>query len=620
MGNTCTVIDCCFGLRQRRQCCFPCLRLCSYDHRPVFYTQDGAEVVQPLVAFFRPNQRRVRKLAVPGLTLDPDDLNLGLGPVEQIAAVCKHAQDNDLRVRAVGRGHARSQLTSVEDILIDMTTLDRILVRHSPQTDVHHVVVEAGMLAEDFARELQHVYGLAVPAYGNFAGHTLGGLVSTGGHGSGYAKKILADSVVELHMIIEGGIQVKIRRSNIASQEIDVPFDDVRDKIRTANVRSDPVIILSTEVFRAAALGLGSLGVIYSLTIRCEPTFNIEEFRTPVEISWPGERLSGCFAFPSGFVDMYTLDHEFSTFVLHPIPDPSRGQVEPGYAVIHGVYFGGKRTGDPPARHNCCPCCPGSRGLLGCRVLQNDCMATALLCGTSCCARQVPMVTKNGLRMLSHRSSYVHQWHKVLQLAPDVNVVTMEWFVALDELEAAVADVISMAVTYGTKCQHFSLLPIACRVLEADDFYLSPTCQSRVAEESVSHYGCIEVPFLPGEYGAAQFHKVIDELLLEKYQARPQWGASHLLTQPRVRKSYPELDKWLQVYRLFNKNGTFGNAFTERCGFDDPDARKNKTQSISRTRSFRRNRRGFVDQRPDSSIFATIDEVDDPIIMSESSV
>ncbi|CAH1246991.1 Hypp7802 [Branchiostoma lanceolatum] len=619
MGNTCTVIDCCFGLRQRQQCCFPCLRLCSYDHRPVFYSHDGSEVVQPLVAFFRPNQQRVRKLPVPGLTLDPDDLNLGLGPVEQIAAVCKHAQDSDLRVRAVGRGHARSQLTSVEDILIDMTTLDRILVRHSPETDVHHVVVEAGMVAEDFARELQHVYGLAVPAFGNFAGHTLGGLISTGGHGSGYAKKILADSVVELHMIIEGGIQVKIRRSNIANQEIDTPFDDIRDKVRTANVRSEPIVILSTEVFRAVAVGLGSLGVIYSLTIRCEPSFNIEEFRTPIEISWPGERLSGCFAFPSGFVDMYTVDHEFSTFVLHPIPDPTRGQVEPGFAVIHGIYFGGKRTGDPPARHNSCPCCPGSRGLLGCRILQNDCMATALLCGTSCCARQVPMVTKNGLRMLSHRSSYVHQWHNVLQLTPDVNVVTMEWFVALDELEAAVADVISMAVTYGTKCQHFSLLPIACRVLEADDFYLSPTCQSRVAEESITHYGCIEVPFLPGEYGAAQFHKVIDELLFEKYQARPHWGASHLLTQPRVRKSYPELDKWLQVYRLFNKNGTFENTFTERCGFDDLDARK-KTQSISRTRSFRRNRRGFVDQRPDSSIFATIDEVDDPIIMSESSV
>lgn len=58
MGNQ---LDCCYATRGINQCLFPCFRFCNYTNRRVFYNFDGMETIQPLVHFYFPAKRTVRR-------------------------------------------------------------------------------------------------------------------------------------------------------------------------------------------------------------------------------------------------------------------------------------------------------------------------------------------------------------------------------------------------------------------------------------------------------------------------------------------------------------------------------------------------------------------------------
>lgn len=79
----------------------------------------------------------------------------------------------------------------------------------------------------------------------------------------------------------------------------------------------------------------------------------------------------------------------------------------------------------------------------------------------------------------------------------------------------------------------------------------------------------LQVPFLPGAYGIDEFHKKIEDHLYAHYKARPHWSKNNFLNHKRVQQLYPELEKWKQIYLLFNRDGTFDNEFTRKCGFED---------------------------------------------------
>ena len=70
----------------------------------------------------------------------------------------------------------------------------------------------------------------------------------------------------------------------------DETFDQCQEKIKYAKFGGSPVELQSSEVFRAVAVGLGSLGIIYSITYRCIPVYNIEEEKNNCtsSLAWEG--------------------------------------------------------------------------------------------------------------------------------------------------------------------------------------------------------------------------------------------------------------------------------------------------------------------------------------------
>lgn len=101
-------------------------------------------------------------------------------------------------------------------------------------------------------------------------------------------------------------------------------FVQCQEKIADAEYGGETVEVKSTEVFRAVAVGLGSLGIIYSLTYRYVPVYNIEEERNLERIPWPsigksGFRVKG--EYKAVFEDKNKEGEFFSLFV-NPYPQP----------------------------------------------------------------------------------------------------------------------------------------------------------------------------------------------------------------------------------------------------------------------------------------------------------
>ncbi|CAH3196278.1 unnamed protein product [Porites evermanni] len=512
MGNS---VDCCYTTRQYNQCYFPCIRTCSHTSRRVWYNYDGLESVQPLIDVIKPEGRVIHKFptTLADITEDHEIANAlasGLDPPGQLAAICRFACNYGYRIRAVGTGSSWSRLTSTRDILIDMTNLNRILTRkpanrrENLQKEYVDIEVEGGMQVYRFVEKLDKAYGLGLPMMGNYAGQTVAGVASTSTHGSGYFSGTMSTFVVGFHLIISNGIQVKLTRG-------DETFDQCQEKIKRAQYGSSPVEIKSTDVFRAVAVGLGSLGIIYSIAYKCLTVYSIEEVRTVV--------LFG------NSKDLKKLDVVFSP------GKPKLGE-EIGYAFFHP-------PNPPPHPH------------------------------------YFFWKNSKGKRVkFRHRKLLVLTWSPfhcfiIATFVSLYSIRTAEFCLPLAHLDEALGEVIEIANQYAKKFKQYSLLPIYVRFVKTDDLYLSPANSKCAVDGNNNDHACyIEIPFLPGAFGIEEYHKNIEDKLFTKYKARPHWGKNHHLTTGRIYELYPDLEDWKKVFRLFNATGIFCNEFTHNVGFD----------------------------------------------------
>lgn len=171
-------------------------------------------------------------------------------------------------------------------------------------------------------------------------------------------------------MVISGGIHVKIHRTE--DGEMDECFDSVKQRVRAAKYGDPAIVIRSRDVFRAVAVGFGSLGVIYSVTLRCEPVYNIVEVRKTVDIDWPqnGEE----FKIPDELKELSAGRGKYFSFFVNPCPRKSTDN--PDQMVLKGLYLSGERTTEEGSCQcgvcmdlQCCGC-TGCRGKSACQIIQ----------------------------------------------------------------------------------------------------------------------------------------------------------------------------------------------------------------------------------------------------------
>ncbi|XP_054161614.1 L-gulonolactone oxidase-like [Oppia nitens] len=167
--------------------------------------------------------------------------------IEELREIIFYAKSTNKKLRVVGCGHSPSDICCTDDYMINLRLFNNVL---SINCDTNTVKVEAGITLTELNSYLD-THKLALPVLGSVSDITIGGVISTGTHGTGAKFGVLAEYVLDLELINTSGDTIKCSRNE------------------------------NSDVFLSALCGLGAIGIIVRLTIQCEPAFLLYEYTYP---------------------------------------------------------------------------------------------------------------------------------------------------------------------------------------------------------------------------------------------------------------------------------------------------------------------------------------------------
>ncbi|NWT46952.1 GGLO oxidase, partial [Chroicocephalus maculipennis] len=167
--------------------------------------------------------------------------------VEEIREILDMARQRDKRVKVVGGGHSPSDIACTDDFMIQMGKMNRVL---KVDKEKQQVTVEGGIFLSDLNVELSK-HGLALANLGAVSEVAAAGVIGTGTHNTGIKHGILPTQVVALTLLTASGEILECSES------------------------------INADIFQAARLHLGCLGVVLTVTFQCVPQFHLHEVAFP---------------------------------------------------------------------------------------------------------------------------------------------------------------------------------------------------------------------------------------------------------------------------------------------------------------------------------------------------
>ncbi|HEY8373795.1 MAG TPA: D-arabinono-1,4-lactone oxidase [Pseudonocardiaceae bacterium] len=404
--------------------------------------------------------------------------------MEEIADAVRTAAEQDLPVRALGSGHSFTGTAATDGVALDLSDWTGVV-----DVSGDLVTVRSGTTLRRLNAELDRL-GLAMANLGDIDAQTVAGAISTGTHGTGARLGGLATQVAGLELVLADG------------------------SVLRCSEQDDP------DLLAAARIGLGALGVISTVTLRCVPAFVLAADERPMPVD---EVLEGLSEFADG------NDH----FEFYWFPHGDRALV--------------KRNNRLPAGERPRPLHP-FRHHLEYRLLENT--ALDLLCRAG---RAVPALVAPLHRLSSHALSvrrYSDRSHRVFVTERRVRFVETEWAVPR---EAAV-DVLTELRAAVPRLEHPIALPVEVRVCAADDIWLSTAYGRETVYIAAHQY--LGMPY-------RHWFRTVESVCVAA-GGRPHWGKLHGLNADRLRERYPRFDDFLRVRDRLDPGRRFRNAYTDR--------------------------------------------------------
>ncbi|MEV5965274.1 D-arabinono-1,4-lactone oxidase [Kribbella sp. NPDC051952] len=406
--------------------------------------------------------------------------------VDELAAAVKTAAEQGKKLKAVGAGHSFTGCSVPEQVMIRMEGLSSIL--HADKGS-GLVTVGAGTGLRKLNAGLA-AFDLAMANLGDIDKQTISGAVSTGTHGTGARLGGLATQIVGLDLVTADG------------------------SVLHCSAEENP------DVFAAARVSVGALGVISSLTLQCVPAFLLRAQEMPLPL---GDVLQGFDEFVDG------NDH----FEFYWFPHTDIALTKRNNRVAAGV------EASPVGR---------VRGWIDDELLSNKVFELT----NRLAMRRPGLVPRiNGLasRALSARE-YVDASYKVF--CSERNVVFRESEYAVPREH--VVEVIRRLRDWIDSSGHHFPFPIEVRVAAADDIWLSTASGRDTAYVAIHQYHR-----LPHEPYFRAFERIVAD-----YNGRPHWGKLHTLTAADLRTRYPHFEDYLAVRDRLDPRRTFENPYTRQ--------------------------------------------------------
>jgi FAD-linked oxidoreductase len=402
------------------------------------------------------------------------------GSLDELQRIVGESGRNGRHVRVVGAGHSFAPLVQTEDVLISLDNWQGI-----EEIDVAkgRVKVRGGTKLHALGEEL-FAYGVAQENLGDIDVQSVSGAISTGTHGTGINFGILSTQVDGLTLVTANG------------------------ELLECSPEHNP------DIFKAAQVSLGMLGVIAYVTLRVVPTKRLH-FRSH------RARLSDCL----NNIEKYQQENSHFSFLWWQHTDwvQVRFLNETSEPVSEGALVGSSKK----------------------MMLKN---LVSWLMAESC--RLFPSLSQT----VSHISASanpntnkVNYSHRIFSTPHTVRFQEMEYNIPAEHLPAVITEMQACIARRRFKV-HF---PIECRFVRADDIWLSPAYQRASAYVAVPVYRGVEYK----DY----FHHI--EEIFRRYQGRHHWAKLHTQTAANLSQLYPHWDDFRRIRASLDPHGLFLNSY-----------------------------------------------------------
>jgi FAD-linked oxidoreductase len=406
------------------------------------------------------------------------------GSTDEVAEAVKQARADGRTVKPVGSGHSFTGAAVTGGTRLDLGGLAG-LISVDPAEKL--VTVGAGTPLSALNRLLAG-HGLALPNLGDIDVQTVAGATATGTHGTGARFGCLSTFISALTLVDGTGAAVRCSAAD------------------------------NPDIFAAARVGLGALGVVTEVTLRCVDAFVLRAEERPARIA---------DVLPA--LDEHVIGNDH--FEMYWFPYTDRLQTKTNNRVP---------ADDKPLSR--------FRGWLDDEFLSNTVFGVACRLG-----RRVPAtvrtIAKIEARALSPRV-YTAPSYEVFCTPRRVRFTEMEYALPRAALPTAFAELRRIV----DRLPFPVIFPVELRVSAGDDIWLSHGYGRDSAYIAIHQY--VGMPYEP--YFRA-FEKVARDL-----GGRPHWGKLHWRTAEDLRPVYPRFDDFLAVRRRLDPDRVFANGYTEQ--------------------------------------------------------
>jgi FAD-linked oxidoreductase len=406
----------------------------------------------------------------------PRDRDELLGAVAAAAAAGR-------KVSVAGSGHSFTEAALTDGTMVDLAALSGVLDADPASGRVR---VGAGTILAELNEELDRL-GLAMENLGDIDRQTVAGAISTGTHGTGARLRNLSSQVEALELVCADG----------AIREIDA---------------ADPGLL------RAARIGVGALGAISAVTLRCVPAFVLRRVDTPQ----PREEVLDVFqerADANDHFELFTFPYADSALVLER-----------------------NRTQAPPRPRG------RAASYLNDVVLENWALEAISAAG-KIFPRAIPRLSRLAAGLASG-STVTDRSHRVFANERRVRFTEMEYGVPREHGPEAARRVIE----WVRSNRYPVFFPIEMRVTAADDALLSPSHERDTAYIAVHQYRGME--WRP-------YFEAVEEIM-DGFGGRPHWGKRHFQTAATLGPRYPRWAEFQAARDRLDPDRVFTNEYAAR--------------------------------------------------------
>ncbi|MGW6021980.1 D-arabinono-1,4-lactone oxidase [Streptomyces sp. NPDC055099] len=404
--------------------------------------------------------------------------------VDELSAALRAAREDGLRVKPVGTGHSFTATAATDGLLIrpDLLTGIRNIDREAGT-----VTVEAGTplkrLNAALARE-----GLSLTNMGDIMEQTVSGATSTGTHGTGRDSASISAQIKALELVTADG------------------------KVLVCSEKENP------EVFAAARIGLGALGVISAITFAVEPVF----FLTAREEPMTFDKVTAEF-------DALHAENEHFEFYWFP------------------------HTGNCTTKRNNRSLGPAAPPGKVSAFVEDEILSNGLFQVVNTIGRAVPAtipgIAKISSKALSART-YTDIPYKVFTSPRRVRFVEMEYAVP----RAALVETLRELKTMVERSNLRISFPVEVRTAPADDIALSTASGRESAYIAVHMYR--GTPY--------QAYFTAAERIFTAHEGRPHWGKIHTRGADYFAQAYPRFAEFTALRDRLDPERVFGNDYLRR--------------------------------------------------------